>query len=132
MAIIYHNKVIKMSEKREEEINFNEILEALKTIMGKGKEEALAEAIETLGSSDKIMMFSDVSKREIPYISTMKVIAKRYQVKWLDDYIDFDLLLRVSDKRRGRTELVKVIAGIKKGIEERAKSIFKRGVENNA
>ena len=115
----------------EEELSFDEILEALKTIMGKGKEEALAEAIETLSNSDKIMMFSDVNKREIPYIATLKVIANRYDLEWLDDYIDFDLLLRVSDKRKGRTELVKVIAGIKKGMEERAKSLFQRieGVE---
>jgi len=120
-----------MSEKEEEEINFKEILEALKTIMGKGKEEALAEAIETLGSSDKIMMFSDVSKREIPYISTMKVIAKGYEVEWLDDYVNFDLALRVSDKRKGRTELVKIISGLKKGIEEKAKSLILRRGENN-
>ena len=115
----------------EEELSFEEILEALKTIMGKGREEALAEAIETLGSADKIMLFSDVDKREIPSLTLMKIISSRYGLEWLDDYVDYDLMMRVSIKRKGRNELVKVIAGIKKGLEERAKSlIFRRGEEN--
>jgi len=128
--VITYLKVFQLSKKNEEneEISFSEILEALKTIMGKGKDEALAEAIETLGSTNKIMLFSDVNKKEIPYISTMKVIAKRYEVEWLDDYIDYDLKLRVSDKRKGRIELVKVVAGLKKEIAEKTKNlIFKRG-----
>ena len=110
----------------EEELSFEEILEALKTIMGKGREEALAEAIETLGSADKIMLFSDLDKREIPSLSLMKIISSRYNLEWLDEYVDYDLMMRVSIKRKGRNELVKVIAGIKKGLEERAKSLFHR------
>jgi len=112
---------------KEEELSFQEILEALQTIMGKGKEEALAEAIETLGSTDKIMLFSDLDKKEIPYLSIMKIISLRYGLEWLDDYVDYDLMMRVSIKRKGRNELVKVVSGIKKGITEKAGSIFHRG-----
>ena len=110
----------------DEELSFDEILEALRTIMGKGKEEALAEAIETLRSIDRIMLFSEVDKKEIPSLTIMKIISNRYDLDWLNDYVDYDLMMRVSIKRKGRNELVKVISGIKRDIEERAKSLFQR------
>jgi len=117
-----------MSEE-EEELSFDEVMEALRVIMGKGREEALAEAIETLGSEEKIMLFTEVEKREIPYIALKKVIAKRYNLEWLEDHVRNDLKLRVSIKRKGRSELVKVIAGLKKGIEEKVRGLLRRPKE---
>ena len=91
--------------------------------------QALAEAIETLGSEEKIMLFTEVEKREIPYIALKKVIAKRYNLEWLEDHVRNDLKLRVSIKRKGRSELVKVIAGLKKGIEEKVRGLLRRPKE---
>ena len=124
MGIIsLREETIKMTE---EEISLDEVAETLKVIMGKGREEALAEAIEQLGSEEKILLFTEIEKREVPLITLKKVIAKRYKLNWLDDYVDTELKLRVSIKRRGRNELVKVVVGVKKSIEEKVKGLFRR------
>lgn len=117
-----------------EDINVSEfaqeVKEVLEAITGKSREEALAEAIETLGSEEKILLFSEVDKKEVPYLALKLVIAQRYNLTWLKDIVHNELKLRVSIKRKGRNELVKVIAGIKKVLDERVKGIFRRRGES--
>jgi len=119
-----------MSDKMEiEDISLDEIVNIIKAITGKTREEALSEAIETLRSEDKIKMFSEVDKREIPYIALKFRIAERYELSWLKDTVLDELRLRVSIKRRGRNELVKVATGVKKTLEEKVKGLFRRKKE---
>jgi len=113
----------------EEDISLDEIVSIIKAITGKTREEALSEAIETLRSEDKIKMFSEVEKREIPYIALKFRIAERYGLSWLKGIVLDELFLRVSIKRRGRNELVKVATGVKKTLEEKVKRFLRRPKE---
>ena len=109
------------------ELEFDEIIEAIKVIVGKSPSEAMAEAIKDLSKQEKLMYYTDVEKREIANISVMKVISDRYNLSWLKDYIDYELKLRVSKKRQGRKELVRVIAGVKKALEQKVKGLVRKG-----
>jgi len=109
------------------ELEFDEIIEAIKVIVGKSPSEAMAEAIKDLSKQEKLLYYTDVEKREIANISVMKVIAERYNLSWLRDYIDYELKLRVSKKRQGRKELVRVIAGVKKALEQKVKGLIRKG-----
>jgi len=115
----------------EEEIDLNEVNRLLELVLGKSKEEAIAKAVEHLANEDKIMMFSDVSFFEIPKLSTLKVIAYRYNLNWLDEYLMFNLLLRVSINRLGRKEIVSIAAS-KTTFFEKFRRFFKPKEEQEA
>lgn len=108
-----------------EEVNIKEMNKFLELFLGKTKEEAIAKAVEHLADEDKIMLFSDVTFWEINKLSTLKVIAYRYNLEWLNDYLKFNLMLRVSRERLGRKEIVNITSGSTKGFTEKFKRFFK-------
>mgnify|MGYP000141373063 CR=1 FL=1 len=114
-----------MKEENKEEIDVETIKELLELIQGKTKEESLAKAIEHLASEDKIMLFSDVDYWEIPKLATLKVIALRYDLDWLDQFLSASLLLRVSKNRLGRKEIVNLASSKSVSLSERFRSFFK-------
>jgi len=120
-----------MSKDESDEL-FERTLKAIEIITGKTREEAIAEAIKDLSSDPKVEYYSDLDKREVPSLAVMRVIARRYDVEWLDDWISTQLRLRVSHRRKGRIELVKTIVGHRKSLEERVRGIFRREKEGES
>ena len=112
-------------QEENEEFSLDELKAILEVLQGKTKEESIAKAIEHLASEDRIMLFSDVSYFEIPKLSTLKVIAQRYNLKWLNQYLTFNLLLRVSRNRLGRKEIVNLASSKSVSLSERFRSFFK-------
>jgi len=76
-------------------------------------EEALGQAVSNLTEIDeeKIKLLSDVGLWEINQLSLMLTIAERYDMDWLKTYVKNVLKLRVSARRLGRREIVRMIAG---------------------
>jgi hypothetical protein len=119
-------------EKKEEEFNIEEIKEYLDAFLGKSKEEALAKAVEHLADADKILLFSDILSFEIPKLSTLKVIAHRYGLEWLNQYLTFNLLLRVSRERLGRKEIVSMVSSKTIPLTERFRRFLGKGKEEES
>ncbi|MEM3592163.1 MAG: hypothetical protein QW702_08740 [Candidatus Bathyarchaeia archaeon] len=113
-------------ENEKEELDLDEVNKYLELFLGKSREEAIAKAVEHLANEEKIMMFSDVSFWEIPKLSTLKVIAYRYDLDWLNEYLMFNLLLRVSVNRLGRKEIVNIASGSRIGFIDRFRQFFFR------
>jgi len=90
------------------------IKEVLRSL-GVSKEEALAQAVSELADTEKIKMFSEIYPIEDDCLAIMCVIAKRYKLRWLEDFIKEKLTLRVSMLRKGRAEFVSMIAEKEKG-----------------
>lgn len=116
-------------EELEEEVNYDEVLKTLETLLGKSREEALAKAIEDLASLEKILFFSDLNDGEIGKVATLKVVAKRYNLKWLDQHLTYNLALRVSRNRLGRKEIANIVGGYKIPFFEKFRNIFKKREE---
>jgi len=119
-------------EEEKEEFSLDEIKEYLDAFLGKSKEEALAKAVEHLADVDKIMLFSDILSFEIPKLSTLKVIAHRYGLEWLNQYLTFNLLLRVSRERLGRKEIVNIVSSKTIPLGEKFRRFFGKGKEEES
>jgi len=76
-------------------------------------EEALGQAVQSLTEIDqeKIKLLSDVELWEINQLALMFTIAERYDMDWLRTYVRNVLKLRVSARRLGRREIVRMISG---------------------
>jgi hypothetical protein len=76
-------------------------------------EEALGQAVQNLTEieQEKIKLLSDVELWEINQLALMLTIAERYDMDWLRTYVQNVLKLRVSARRLGRKEIVRMIAG---------------------
>jgi len=76
-------------------------------------EEALGQAVQNLTEVDeeKIKLLSDVELWEINQLALMFTIAERYDMDWLRTYVRNVLKLRVSARRLGRREIVRMISG---------------------
>jgi hypothetical protein len=76
-------------------------------------EEALGQAVANLTEIDeeKIKLLSDVGLWEVNQLALMLTIAERYDMDWLKTYVKNVLKLRVSARRLGRREIVRMIAG---------------------
>ncbi|MCS7106206.1 MAG: hypothetical protein NZ942_02740 [Candidatus Aenigmarchaeota archaeon] len=109
------------------EVSINEINKFLEIFLGKTKEEAIAKAVEALGNDDRIMLFSDLEKYEIPRLSVYYIISDRYGISWLKTYCDNELKLRVSNSRLGRKEIVSIASS--KTTPEKPKSFLKKKEE---
>jgi len=77
-------------------------------------EEALGQAVSnpTEIAEEKIKLLSDVGLRVFNHLSLMLTIAERYDMDWLKTYVKNVLKLRVSARRLGRREIVRMIAGM--------------------
>lgn len=109
----------------EEEFSLEELQRILEVLQGKTREESVAQAIEDLSNEEKIMFFSDLHPSEIPRFACFNNISKRYEKRFLKDYILDELKLRVSIDRRGRKEIVSIASS--RSITERIKRILPFG-----
>lgn len=71
-------------------------MEILKEIKGLTREEALAQAIGYMVNQDLIEYFTLLVAGEDDTYTLMKMIAKRYNIGWLDEFVKEKLKLRTS------------------------------------
>jgi len=72
------------------------------------QEGSLERSFDQLYSDKNLEKITDLSISEIGKISVLRTYAERYGFKELQDLIDTFLRLRVSKKRKGREESVKI------------------------
>lgn len=89
-------QIIKSSEKSEE-------LERL---------EIIKQLLSTLTDTDKIILLSDLSEKEINDFAFLLTFAEYYDLDFVKQYVKNLLLLRVSKKRKGRSEILNAIKSI--------------------
>jgi len=80
-------------------------------IIGATPEEILAEQIKVLSTLDEdlIKMFSEIETfGEAQAFALLATIAYRYNLLWLRQLVRENMIFRVSHRRRGRMEIVKL------------------------
>jgi len=103
-----------MEKASEQEVVDRAVMDILRQIgIVPSTEEALGQAVTNLTEigEEKIKLLSDVELWEINQLALMLTIAERYDMDWLNTYVKNVLKLRVSAKRLGRREIVRMIAG---------------------
>ncbi|MGF3573549.1 MAG: hypothetical protein ACQXXG_09055 [Candidatus Bathyarchaeia archaeon] len=60
------------------------------------KEEAIAKGISDLSDEEKLEYFSNLAPLEDDQIALMAIIAKRYEIPWMQDLVRMKLKLRTS------------------------------------
>lgn len=73
---------------------------------GGGIAESLSELIQDLSDREKHIVLSELSEREIKHLSVIKTTGKNDEIteQFVKDY----MTMKISKKRRGRKELVKI------------------------
>ena len=107
------------------EPSLDEILEALEKISGKTTDQEIARAVTILADPQKTKMFSDLTRQEVYDFADLLQIAEDFNLSWLRGQINKILILKVSQGRKGRDELVKVISRAEEKIREEVRRILK-------
>lgn len=82
-------------------------------------EESLAKVAMILAKTDSPKVLSEITDQEIRMAAALFVIAKRTKNEMIDQFLENFLLLRVSHKRKGREELLKIAQSAKEGSDSR-------------
>ena len=78
-------------------------------------DEVIGKQLQALISTepDKVKILTDIaSDREALTFATLLTIAKRYNLKWLEDLTIETLLLRISKKRSREKAIIEVAKGL--------------------
>lgn len=96
------------------------MVEALKKLPELGLQDAILEMQEEKTELDKVLALlldpkniahnTELSKREILAFSTLSTLDKKYRLSMLRNWLDENLVLRVSKGRAGRKEWVKIVS----------------------
>jgi len=110
--------------KAEDALNEAELLTDVSTT-----EEAMGKIIALLANEDKYKLITDIQYDEISTIAGLLAIADTYDITLLKNYLKNFLLLRISNRRQGRKEIVemgvaKVQSSANAGMMNRVKSIL--------
>jgi len=110
--------------KAEDVLNEAELLTDVSTT-----EEAMGKIIALLANEDKYKLITDIQYDEISTIAGLLAIADTYDITLLKNYLKNFLLLRISNRRQGRKEIVemgvaKVQSSANAGMLNRVKSIL--------
>jgi len=110
--------------KAEDALNEAELLTDVSTT-----EEAMGKIIALLANEDKYKLITDIQYDEISTIAGLLAIADTYDIPLLKNYLKNFLLLRISNRRQGRKEIVemgvaKVQSSAQAGMLNRVKSIL--------
>lgn len=110
--------------KAEDALNEAELLTDVSTT-----EEAMGKIIALLANEDKYKLITDIQYDEISTIAGLLAIADTYDIVLLKNYLKNFLLLRISNRRQGRKEIVemgvaKVQSSANAGMMNRVKSIL--------
>jgi hypothetical protein len=110
--------------KAEDALNEAELLTDVSTT-----EEAMGKIIALLANEDKYKLITDIQYDEISTIAGLLAIADTYDITLLKNYLKNFLLLRISNRRQGRKEIVemgvaKVQSSANAGMLNRVKSIL--------
>lgn len=86
-----------------------------------GIDEALAKISTQLmtPTKDNIYTISDITPEEVFGLSVLSTMAKKFDSKMIQDWIDNFLLLRVSRFRLGRKELLMLGSGMRQQTEQK-------------
>jgi len=124
------------SMKRREHTEPREPEEPEFEIIGATPEEILAEQIKVLSTlnEDLIKMFSEIETfGEAQAFALLATIAHRYNLLWLKQLVKENMIFRVSHRRRGRVEIVKLAIAPEReeyeesrGLKYRIKRFFGR------
>ncbi|MDD4988381.1 MAG: hypothetical protein PHS68_05770 [Candidatus Izemoplasmatales bacterium] len=70
------------------------------------------EVLKTMMDKKNIGMKTDLTPKEIMLVARCRMMAKYYQIKILDRFLDMLLQLKLSNKRKSREEMVNIISQI--------------------
>lgn len=82
-------------------------------------DEALARVAMILAKTENKKILSEVTDYEIRLISALFTIAKKSKNDLILDFLENFLLLRVSHKRKGRDELLKIAQSAREGSDSK-------------
>jgi len=91
------------------------------------QEEALAKVSVLLADETRKKMISELPDEEqVKNVAVLLAIAKKYNVPFINDVIDNYLLLQISQKRKGRKEIVDMIKGNSDRVSEGLRGKLRR------
>lgn len=94
------------------------------------KEEAIAKGISDLSDEEKLEYFSNLAPLEDDQIALMAIIAKRYEIPWMQELVRMKLKLRTSVNGWRANQIVAVATEkIKQERRSLLGRIFKRNEE---
>lgn len=70
----------------------------------------IQEVVKTLQSKKDIALKTDLSEKEILLFAQAKIMARYYDIKVIDDFIQTILYYKLSRRRKSRSEMVEVIS----------------------
>ena len=82
-------------------------------------EESLAKVAMLLARTDNPKVLSEIDDKEIRLCASLLTVAERMNDKMISNFVNNFLLLRVSNRRKGRTELLEIARGVKEMPEQR-------------
>jgi len=81
-------------------------------------DEATAKIMALLANDDKYKVISELSPEEVHRFAALESIAVTYKSKLLQSYIKNYLLMKISLRRKGRSEVIELgVADRKRGLE---------------
>ncbi|MEM2099609.1 MAG: hypothetical protein QXU99_07740 [Candidatus Bathyarchaeia archaeon] len=92
------------------------------------KEEAIAKGISDLSDEEKLEFFTNLAPLEDDQIALMAIIAKRYDIPWMQELVRMKLKLRTSVNGWRANQIVAVAT---EKIKEERRSIWSRLLRRN-